>query len=61
MSESGGRLSFLPQPDSEPDPDDFLKRVLDGWGSSMRARGLKAEYVRSSRSAVMELCDSSGR
>lgn len=61
MSESGGTLSFLPRPDSGPDPDDFLNLVLDGWGSSMRARGLKPEYVRSSRSAVMELCDSSGR
>lgn len=61
MSGSGGRISYFPALGSEPDPEVFLTLVLDAWASAMRARGLKDSYVQTSRSAVMRLCDSSGK
>ncbi|WDH77400.1 site-specific integrase [Microbacterium esteraromaticum] len=61
MARSGGVVSFFPAPDGAPDPDDFLARVLDGWGSAMTARGLGGGHIKTSRSVVLQLCDSCGK
>lgn len=61
LKRSGGKLSFLRAAGSEPDPEAFLKLVLDGWAASMRARGDKKPHVMTSRAAVMQLCDHSGK
>ena len=60
-SDGGGTLSFLPVPGAAPDPDVFLEEVLDAWAASLRSRGIKAGYVRTSRSVVFRLCDSAGK
>lgn len=60
-SDGGARLSFLPVPGVGPDPDAFLEEVLEAWGADMRSRGVKNDYVRTSRSVVVRLCDSAGK
>ncbi|HEY5224012.1 MAG TPA: site-specific integrase [Microbacteriaceae bacterium] len=61
MAGKGGILAFFPAPDGAPDPDRFLSEVLDGWANMMRAKGLKAAYIATSRAVVMQLADFSGR
>lgn len=52
-----GRLSWLPVPDVQADPDTFLSEVLTGWKRQQLTSGFKMPTVRRRCAAVLRMAN----